>query len=85
MGRRRDPVMLKMAFELFEAVPWWVGPPAVGMVFGAFWVMPMVFPEKDGQHFREQMLHGLAWIAAGVVTFAWVVALVTKAMGRRRR
>jgi len=84
MGRRHEPVMLELAFELFEAVPWCVGPPMVGMVFGAFWVMPLVFPEKDGLHFREQILHGLAWIAAAVVAFAWLVALVAKAMRRRR-
>ena len=85
MSRRSDPELLDMAFALFLSTPWWLGPPVVALVFAAFWFTPLVFPEQNGLHFREHILHGLAWIAAGVVALAWLVAGVVKLVRARNR
>ena len=84
MARRRGPDLLDVALQVFLVMPWWVGPLAV--VFGCFWFLPGLVDQTPA-HLATTFCHMLAWILGGMLTVAWLVALVMKGgrSGRRRR
>jgi hypothetical protein len=86
MARRSGPEFMDVALRVFVAMPWWVGPLAVGVVFGCFWFLPGLV-DRTPAHMATVFCHILAWLLGGMLTVAWLVALVMKggSNGRRRR
>ena len=99
MARRRDePSSVEMMFEIFQTVPWFVGPICAAVVYVALgWLAPWWWPMvKDGDTLNNKkpadfiaapfglMAKAFAPYAGGLVLLIWGAAEISKLANRRR-
>jgi len=90
MARRKDSLM-KDLYQLFIALPWWIGPVVAAALFGLFYyVVPLLVPSPaPGTSTSEVMSSTLVQVVAplpaklapwlaGAVLFVWMASLAGK-------
>ena len=86
MGRQRRQTqesVLEGLFELLKVVPAWVGPVLAVIAFVVCrFLIPLIFPSKDGSFDAASMIRSilvmLSWFVAGGILLIWIIAQAWK-------